>query len=35
MLRIALAKPVPVVFIVREEGGEEELKNFGAENVLV
>jgi NADPH:quinone reductase len=35
MLGIALAKRIPVVSIVRDEEGKEELKNFGAENVLV
>src|SRR6516165_4129111 len=35
MLGIALAKRIRVVSIVRDEEGKEELKNFGAENVLV
>jgi NADPH:quinone reductase len=35
MLGIALAKRIPVLSIVRDEEGKEELKNFGAENVLV
>jgi len=35
MLGIALANRIPVLSIVRDEKGEEKLKNFGAENVLV
>jgi len=35
MLGIALANRIPVLSIVRDEEGEEKLKNLGAENVLV
>ena len=35
MLGIALANRIPVVSVVRDEAGKEELSEFGAENVLV
>jgi NADPH:quinone reductase len=35
MLGIALAKRIPVVSVVRDEEGKEQLSSFGAENVLV
>jgi NADPH:quinone reductase len=35
MLGIALANRMPVLSLVRDEEGRKELKNFGAENVLV
>ncbi|MBV8216518.1 MAG: zinc-binding dehydrogenase [Verrucomicrobia bacterium] len=35
MLGIALANRIPVLSLVRDEAGEKELKDFGAENVLV
>jgi hypothetical protein len=35
MLGIALANRIPVLSVVGDAVGKEELKNFGAENVLV
>ena len=35
MLGIALTNRIPVLSLVRDEAGQKELKNFGAENVLV